>query len=249
VTAEYVTLVLDRYDGSGNPIVKGTASWAPSAELPDPADMMLVGQAPVTASFRAGSLPTVKLISNDSIGPQQGNGTPGWAWNVTYDGVPGSPAAAGYYILSTNGTTQYLSALASAPVAQPGQQYFPVNGTGAAGYAGTGSLAPNVVTLVDAATVEVDAALGNDFRWPIGGNHTLGAPGNATDGQVFTVDIAQPASGGPWTPSFASGAGGYAFGADGQPSWSTAAGAVDEIAFRFNVVKGMWLCQGWKLGF
>lgn len=132
-TAQYVTVVLDRYDGAGNPIVRGSASWSPSMDLPDPADMMLVGQAPVTAAFRAGSLPTVKLIANDSIGPQ-GESAPGWTWNLAYYGVPGNPAGASYYVLSANGATQYLSALATTPAAQPGQQYLPLpSGTAAAG--------------------------------------------------------------------------------------------------------------------
>lgn len=121
-TAQYVTLVLDRYDGAGNPVTRGTASWAPSMELPDPADQMLVGQAPVTATFRAGSLPSVRLVSTDSIGPQPD----GWTWTVTYDGVPGSPPPASYYILAANGATQSLSALATVPAAQPGQISVPL---------------------------------------------------------------------------------------------------------------------------
>lgn len=124
-TAQYVTVVMDRYDGAGNPVVQGSASWAPSMELPDPADRMLIGQGPVPAVFRAGSLPTVWLIANDSIGPQ-GSSAPGWTWNVTYDGVPGSPAAASYYVVTANGATQYLSELATVPAAQPGQQYLPL---------------------------------------------------------------------------------------------------------------------------
>lgn len=127
-TAQYVTVVLDRYDGSGRPIVGGAAWWTPSQELPDPADMMLVGEAPVPARF-LGSAPVVKLIANDSIGPQQEDGTPGWTWNLSYSGVPGNPPAASYYILSTNGTTQYLSSLASTPAAQPGALFVPLPNT------------------------------------------------------------------------------------------------------------------------
>lgn len=124
-TAQYVTVILDRYDGAGNPVVQGTATWTPSQDLPDPADTMLVGMGPVTAVFRAGSLPTVKLIANDSIGPQQEDGTPGWTWNLSYTGVPGSPAAASYYVITANGSTQYLSELAPTPAAQPGGSTCP----------------------------------------------------------------------------------------------------------------------------
>ena len=127
------------------------------------------------------------------------------------------------------------------------------DGSGNASLAGTlslgGSFGPGVVTLVDGATVSINASAGGVFEWALGGNNTLAAPSNPVNGQVITVDIQQPASGGPYTPAFASGAGGYSFGADGQPTWSTAASAVDEVAFRYSGLKGKWLCQGWKLGF
>jgi hypothetical protein len=113
----------------------------------------------------------------------------------------------------------------------------------------TSAVTPVVATLADAATTTIDATGGNVFEWTLGGNHTLAAPANPVSGQAILIDIAQPASGGPWTPSFASGAGGYAFGHDGQPTWSTAASAVDEIGFRYSALKGAWLCQGWKLGY
>ena len=46
-----------------------------------------------------------------------------------------------------------------------------------------GALAPAVVSLTDAATIAVDASLGNDFRVTIAGNRTMGNPANPTDGQ------------------------------------------------------------------
>ncbi len=125
MSAVYVTVVLDRYDGAGNPLVSGGGTFTPSQDFPDPADQMLVGQAPVPFSFRSGSLPSVKVIANDTAGPQ-GESSPGWTWNVAYSAsTPGGPVAASYYILSANGTTQYLSDLAAVPAAQPGQQYVP----------------------------------------------------------------------------------------------------------------------------
>lgn len=93
-TVRYVALVLDRYDGSGSPYVTGTAALAPSVEMPDPADQMLVGQAPVTAVFRSGPLPSRMLAATDSIGPQSN----AWTWNVTYTGVPGNPSPASYSV-------------------------------------------------------------------------------------------------------------------------------------------------------
>lgn len=120
MTASYVTVTLDLTDGSGYPLTRGMASWTPSMQFPDPADQMLVSQAPVTAVFRAGSPATVRLIANDTAGPQQSGGTPGWSWQVTFAGVPGNPPPASYYVLAVNGATQRLSELATAPVAQPG---------------------------------------------------------------------------------------------------------------------------------
>ena len=121
--------------------------------------------------------------------------------------------------------------------------------SGATGQAWPGYLSPTVVTLTDASTTLIDADDGNVFEWPLGGNHTLAAPSNPASGQIILIDIQQPASGGPYTPSFTAGTGGYSFGTDGQPSWSTTASAVDEVAFRYSALKSAWLCQGWKLGF
>jgi hypothetical protein len=83
VAATLVTVILDRYDGAQRMYTRGTATWTPSLEFPDAADEMLIGMAPVTATFRAGSLPEVIVIANDTAGPQ-GDTLPGWTWNVSY---------------------------------------------------------------------------------------------------------------------------------------------------------------------
>ena len=114
-------------------------------------------------------------------------------------------------------------------------------------------VAPAAVTLTDASTVSVNAALGNYYQLlmtsAVGGSRTIAAPTGAVNGDSFVLALQQPASGGPCAPSFASGAGGYSFGTDGTPSWSTAASTVDEIGFRYHAGLGKWACQGWKLGF
>jgi hypothetical protein len=107
-----------------------------------------------------------------------------------------------------------------------------------------GKLAPAVVSLTDAATITVNAALGNDFRVTLGGNRTMGAPSNAADGQSVTFELIQPSSGGPYTVTWASGAGGYSFGSGTAPVLSTAAGATDLVAFRYSGAKGEWLALG-----
>lgn len=52
------------------------------------------------------------------------------------------------------------------------------------------------VTLTDAATVAVDAALSNVFTLTIGGNRTLGAPTNLVAGQPITFIVTQDGTGG-----------------------------------------------------
>lgn len=86
----------------------------------------------------------------------------------------------------------------------------------AAGLATTveqGALAPSVVNLADAATIAVDASLGNDFRVTIAGDRTMGTPSNPTDGQKIAFQVTQGA-GGSYTIAWGSG---YEFSA-GLPS-------------------------------
>jgi hypothetical protein len=82
----YVILVLDLYDGQGNPAVTGSAQLTPSAQLDDPG-AGITTKAPVPAVFRAGSFPAVKLLADDSDGPLPD----GWGWQVTFADVPGDP--------------------------------------------------------------------------------------------------------------------------------------------------------------
>ena len=52
------------------------------------------------------------------------------------------------------------------------------------------------VSLTDAATISVDASLGNVFRVTLGGDRTLANPTNLTDGMVLDFIIVQDATGG-----------------------------------------------------
>lgn len=60
----------------------------------------------------------------------------------------------------------------------------------------TGAVIPSVVTLTDAATIAVNAALGNQFTVTLGGNRTLGNPTGAVNGQLLLFVIRQDGSGG-----------------------------------------------------
>ena len=109
-----------------------------------------------------------------------------------------------------------------------------------------GAVAPAVVALADAATIAVDASLGNDFRVTIAGDHVMGTPANPTDGQKITFQVTQ-ATGGPFALSWASG---YQFSAGlPQPALSTTAGDTDLLCFIYNAAKGTWLFVAFVAGF
>jgi hypothetical protein len=115
-------------------------------------------------------------------------------------------------------------------------------GTWVSGAAVT-ALAP--VTLTDAATVAVNAALGSLFRVTLAGNRTLGAPTNPVDGQSIDFEITQ-GSGGSHTLAYASA---YEFSTNlASPTLSTAAGDVDMLSFRYSTVAAKWRCTRIILG-
>jgi hypothetical protein len=105
---------------------------------------------------------------------------------------------------------------------------------------------PAVVNLTDAATIAVDASLGNDFRLTIAGNRTMGSPANPSNGQQIIFQVTQ-GSGGSFTLSWASG---YEFAtAMPQPTLSTSAGQTDLLGFIYNAAKGTWLFAAFVNGF
>ena len=109
-----------------------------------------------------------------------------------------------------------------------------------------GAIAPAVVNLTDAATIAVDASLGNDFRVTIAGNRTMGNPANPANGQQIIFQVTQ-GSGGSFTLSWGSS---YEFSADlPQPSLSTTAGQTDLLGFIYNATKGNWLLAAFVNGF
>jgi hypothetical protein len=109
-----------------------------------------------------------------------------------------------------------------------------------------GALAPKVVMLADAATIAVDASLGNDFRVTIAGNRTMGNPSNPVNGEQIIFQVTQ-ASGGPFTITWDSA---YEFSASlPQPALSTAAAQTDLLGFVYNGTKGKWLLAAFVNGF
>lgn len=109
-----------------------------------------------------------------------------------------------------------------------------------------GAVAPAVVALTDAATIAVDASLGNDFRVTLGASRTMGNPSNSTDGQQIIFQITQ-GSGGSAAITWGSG---YEFSVElPQPTLSTTAGQTDLLGFIYNAAKGKWLLAAFVNGF
>ncbi len=110
----------------------------------------------------------------------------------------------------------------------------------------SGALAPAVVGLTDAATIAVNASLGNDFRVTIAGNRTMGNPTNPTGGQQIIFQVTQ-GSGGSFTLTWGSS---YEFSPGlPQPTLSTTAGQTDLLGFVYNAAKGTWLLAAFVNGF
>ena len=110
----------------------------------------------------------------------------------------------------------------------------------------SGAVAPAVVNLTDAATIAVDASLGNDFRVTIAGNRTMGNPANPADGQQIIFQVTQ-GSGGSFTLSWGNS---YEFSSDlPQPGLSGTAGQTDLLGFIYNTAKGTWLLAAFVNGF
>jgi hypothetical protein len=109
-----------------------------------------------------------------------------------------------------------------------------------------GAVAPAVVGLTDAATIAVDASLGDDFRVTLAGNRTMGDPANPADGQQIIFQITQGAAGSA-TITWGSA---YEF-SEGlpQPTLSSKPGQTDLLGFIYNAAKGKWLLAAFVDGF
>jgi len=121
--------------------------------------------------------------------------------------------------------------------------------TGAVQHTGatfTGYVAPAVVTLTDAASIAVNAALGNDFRVTIAGNRTLANPSSPVDGQRIIFQITQDATGSR-TLSYGNA---YTFSTGlPQPTLSTTANMTDLLGFIYNAALSQWLLVAFVNGF
>jgi len=107
-------------------------------------------------------------------------------------------------------------------------------------------IAPTVIALTDAATIAVDAALGNVFRVTLGGNRTLGNPTNAVDGQYLQFEFLQDGTG---TRTLTLGSS-YRLGTDiAAVVLTVTANAHDFLTVRFNSVNGLFYVVGFVRGY
>jgi len=91
--------------------------------------------------------------------------------------------------------------------------------------------------LTDAATIVVDASLGNDFTVTLGGNRILGNPSNPVNGQRILFAIRQDATGSR-TISLDTA---YRLGTDiTAVTLSTAANKTDYLGVRYNGTDAKW---------
>lgn len=127
------------------------------------------------------------------------------------------------------------------PLSQLDTRYAKVSGESF-----TTATAPKVVSLTDATTIAVDASLGNHFVVTLGGNRTLGAPTNPTNGQRILFEIIQDSTGAR-TLSFNAT---YAFGTGiPTPTLTTTANKRDFIGFVYNSSSALWYCLAFVNGF
>lgn len=119
--------------------------------------------------------------------------------------------------------------------------------SGSASFTGSVTTTPDALT--DAATILVNAALGNHFRVTLGASRTMGAPSNPTDGQLIKFEIIQDA-GGSRAITWTGGAGGYAFGADiPAPVLTITPNLRDFVGFIYNSTANLWYCLAVARGY
>jgi hypothetical protein len=107
----------------------------------------------------------------------------------------------------------------------------------------TKSHSVQAVVLADAATINIDAAASNIFRFTLGGNRTIANPTNLADGETLLIMVIQDATGGR-IPTWGTA---YDFGADGVPAYSTTGGRKDILSFLSDGTK-VYFC-GIRRGF
>ena len=107
----------------------------------------------------------------------------------------------------------------------------------------------NPTVLTDASTINTDASQGCRFRVTLGGNRTLAAPSNPTDGQQCVWEFIQDGTGSR-TISLDTGTGGFAFGTDiTSITLTTTASKRDFMTAVYSSALSKWLVLGFLRGY
>ena len=176
----------------------------------------LTGFQSFAAAFGSGSVANVPYTIVDGAGNwETGHGTLSGSTNLTRSVVSSSNANA--LVNFPSGTKNVFNALLA---------------TDAVGLAIKNIFtSQNVVTpttlVQTTGTVAIDASTSNNFEVQLTQNATIGAPTNLLAGGIINLAIQQPASGGPYTLSFASV---WDFGGATTPVASTGASKVDFVS-------------------
>lgn len=108
----------------------------------------------------------------------------------------------------------------------------------------------NANVLTDGATINLDASLGNLFRVTLGGNRTMAAPSNATDGQRIILEVIQDGTGSRTLTLTTGSSGAFAFGTDlTSITLTTTASARDLIGCVYSGSASRWLVTSIVKGF
>ncbi len=102
-----------------------------------------------------------------------------------------------------------------------------------------GNQSVGTVTLTDAAQIDIDAALSNNFQVTLEGNRLLNNPDNRRDGMVINIFIKQGVGGGKSLTY----SGKYKWPGGVPPALSTDAGAVDLLVAQYNYDLDIWACS------
>jgi parallel beta-helix repeat protein len=180
--------------------------------------VLRVGSNAITVTGTSGSLSTNCTVAGNTIRKDTGAGTNGIVLDYADTvGVVGN-AAADYTTSRITRTTNTLNMTSL--------------GNGACDFT-------PAVTLTDGATISTNAALGNLFRVVLGGNRTMAAPTNPSDGQKITYEITQDSTGSrtiTWNSVFA-------FGTDvPSPTLTTTALKKDFVTFIYHANAVKWFC-------